>query len=92
MTTTCAVKGQAKVRRSVVNMLVHSSAVTALAKMFSAILEKNVSNKEALCIVNASVSFSAMVLLCGVSVIVAGIMLCWFGVSVYQCAKVSRQD
>lgn len=58
-----------------------------MAELFSAVLEKKVSNVGSLHILNAMVSFSGLLLLGWVSVAVAALMTSWFAISVYQCSK-----
>lgn len=88
MTTTCT-NNEISVRRSPMAVIVDSCPVTALAKCFAVMLEKPVSNVEALCILNALVSFASLLLFSWASLSVACLLLLWFAVSVCQCRRVS---
>ena len=84
--TTCTAT-EIRSRRSLRSAVVNSRAVSTMAQMFASVLEKSVTNIEALHILNAMLSFSALLLFGGISVVVAALMLCWFAISVYQCSR-----
>lgn len=87
MTTICTNKEIPVRRTTIKSVIADSRPVAALAKCFAAMLEKPVSNVEALCIINALVGFASLLLFAWVSLPVACVLLLWFAVSVYQCAR-----
>ena len=90
MTTTCASATREMTKgRSLMALVDGSSALTSLSSLFAAMLEKNVSNLETLCIIHSLASFSCLLLFAWVSVAVACVLLCWFAITVYQCKRIA---
>lgn len=84
--TTCTVN-EISASKSVRTSLLRSNAVLRMARFFSKVSGEKVSPLRAIHLLNAQLSFSAIILFGGYSVICAALMVCWFGLSVYQCSK-----
>ena len=71
-------------------MVLESKIVLAMAELFSAILGKKVSAIKAINLANAQAAIASMIVVGGISPLVAAIVLAWVGASVYQCRD--KQD
>lgn len=73
--------------RTLWNAFLGSQLIISLAAWFSRLAEEEVSPRQALCLVHAQLAFAALVLLGGISPLVAVLLFAWFGLSVWQCAR-----
>lgn len=72
--------------KSIRRMILQSRAVQGMAALFSAILGEEVSAVRAVHLLNAQLSFGLLLTVGGASVLVAVLLLVWFGLSVWQCS------
>ena len=57
------------------------------ARLFGRILEREINVRQMLHLVHAQLAFSALVLLGGISALVAVLLMAWFVLSVIQCVR-----
>jgi len=84
--TTCTVN-EFSASKSVRTSLLRSNAVTRMASFFSKISGEKISPLKAIHLLNAQLSFVGVILFGGFSLLAGVLMVCWFGLSVYQCSK-----
>ena len=58
-----------------------------IARLFGRILEREINVRQMLHLVHAQLAFSALILLGGISVLVAVLLMVWFVLSVVQCVR-----
>lgn len=74
-------------KHSFTEMILNSSAVALLTAFFSYTLERKINARQTLHLLHAHVSFTALLLLGGISALAAVILFVWFAVSVLQCVR-----
>ena len=57
------------------------------AQLFGRVLERDINVRQMLHLVHAQLAFSALVLLGGISALVAVLLMAWFVLSVIQCVR-----
>ncbi len=70
----------------------NTKIMTDIARLFSTIMEEEVSEKFAFHLIHAQVSFAALVLLGGIHLLAACGMLVWFLLSIYCCMQAKKSD
>lgn len=85
MTTTITINQTSVGKKSLRNMIINSKPVEAVAKLFTLTNGEVVSNVQAFHILNATLSFSALLVLGGVNVLVTVLLLVWFAAALWQC-------
>lgn len=70
----------------------NTNIMTNIARLFSTIMEEEVSEKFAFHLIHAQVSFAALVLLGSINLWVACGMLAWFLLSVYCCMQAKKGE
>lgn len=73
--------------RSLCENVLESRMVVGLALLMSRILGERITSLQALHLLHANLSFSVLILFCGISVPVCALLLLWFALSVWQCAQ-----
>lgn len=74
-------------KQSFTEMILNNQIVLFFAAFFSYTLERKINAKQTLHLLHAHISFTALLLMGGISAFVAVLLLIWFAVSVLQCAK-----
>lgn len=72
-------------QRTLRQMILESKAVAAVANLYSAILGEKVSALKAVKLTNAQAATASLMIFGGMSPLVAGLLLAWMGLAVYQC-------
>ena len=85
MTTTITINQTSVGKKSLRNMIINSKPVEAVAKLFTLTNGEVVSNVQAFHILNATLSFCALLVLGGVNVLVTVLLLVWFAAALWQC-------
>lgn len=85
MTTTITINQTSVGKKSLRNMIINSKPVEAVAKLFTLTNGEVVSNVQAFHILNATLSFSALLVLGGVNLLVTVLLLVWFAAALWQC-------
>jgi len=85
MTTTITINQTNVSKKSLRSVIINSKPVAAVAKLFTLTNGEKVSNLKAFHVLNATLSFSALLVLGGASVVVAALLLVWFGTAMWQC-------
>lgn len=75
------------VNRSFRESVLESRMVVGLALLMSRILGERITSLQALHLLHANLSFSVLILFCGISVPVCALLLLWFALSVWHCAQ-----
>lgn len=67
--------------------LTNSRAIISLTRIYSALLEENVSPARTLCLLHAQIACIAAVLPVGMPILLHLALLAWAGMAVYGCRK-----
>lgn len=73
--------------RNIGDYVLESRLVVTLSVWMSRILGEKVNACQALHLLHAQVSFAALIMMCGISVLVCALLLAWFVLSVWHCAQ-----
>lgn len=76
---------QANVFANIRSAVLNSQSMQLLTLAFSAMLEEEVSASQVLLLIHATIAFMCVLLFGGLSLLVAFVLLAWFGLTVYQC-------
>ena len=68
------------------------SGLEETAQLFGRILEREINVRQMLHLIHAQLAVSALVLLGGISPLVALLLMAWFTLSVVQCARAMREE
>jgi len=78
---------ETRTNKTLGQVILSSKAVIAMAALFSTILEEEVTPLRALHLLNAQLSFGLLLVLGGLSPIIAALLLLWFALSLWQCKR-----
>ena len=76
-----------RTNRNISDYVLENRLVVALSVWMSRILGEKVNACQALHLLHAQVSFAALIMMCGISVLVCALLLAWFVLSVWPCAQ-----
>ena len=76
-----------RTNRNISDYVLESRLVVALSVWISRILGEKVNACQALHLLHAQVSFAALIMMSGISVLVCALLLAWFVLSVWHCAQ-----
>lgn len=78
---------QANVFANIRSAVLNSQFMQLLTLAFSAMLEEEVSASQVLLLIHSTIAFMSVLLFGGSSLLVAFVLLAWFGLSVYHCKQ-----
>ena len=71
--------------RNISDYVLQNRLVVTLSVWMSRMLGEPVNTRQTLHLLHAQVSFAALIMMCGISVLVCALLLVWFVLSVWHC-------
>ena len=72
-------------RRTISQMILNSKFIGLVAEVLSMILGEKISPKKAIKVLNVQAAIASLMIVGGISPLIAVVLLAWMGLAVYQC-------